>query len=1048
MESEGPWRGWQYDEVVTVALDSLLEALRGDPELGPQIVETLYLPEESARYGDLEVPLSDPVRLALAARGIERLWSQQADGLSALAAGDDVLVTTPTASGKSLIFQLPVLEALARGEAGRALFLFPLKALGQDQKGKFDDLVAATGLDPGEARCEIYDGDTPRAQRRRILADPPRVVISNPDMLHLGILPSWQNWTPFLEQLRWIVLDELHTYRGIFGCHFHHVLRRLDRICRSLGAEPQIIASSATAGNAAEFARQLADRPFHWVGETGSPREGRHLVLCQPASSTYTTTLQLLIFFLERGLKTIVFTKARRITELLYKWLEQQAPQLAPKVANYRSGFLPEERREIERSLFEGQLDGVISTSALEMGIDVGGLDACILVGYPGSMMATWQRSGRVGRSGRESITAMVALPDALDQYFLSSPRELVDRPLEQLILDPSNEPVSKGHLQCAAAEKPLSRELDAGYLERHAAAIGDLLLSGDLVEAADGTEIFSARNRPHRHINLRGGGDSFAILDADRDRVIGTVDGVRVLHECHLGAIYLHSGRQYLVRELDLEGRKVHAERAQVEYFTVPLTEKKTDVLEVLEERRVGPLRAWLGRLRVTERVVGFERKHIRGREVIDRHSLDLPPISYETVGMWWAAPPAIEASIRESGEHFMGSLHATEHAAISLMPLVALCDRGDIGGISIPLHPQVRSGCIFIYDGHAGGVGISARGFECLEDLLGRVLELLAQCPCESGCPSCVVSPKCGNGNRPLDKKGAEHFLRLLLSQEEGQAVDGEAPEPAWSEPGWQPPEAEPSLVSDTRLRWNGEQDSQPAREEESIDLPRGKRYRPRSAAWLEDPERVEGPVAASAARGPRDPRRGQDLAGPPRPQRSVETVLFDLETQKSAKEVGGWSNSHRMLVAVGVVCHLQEGRFEVFDEAGVGDLIERLEQADLVVGFNIRRFDYAVLSGYTGVDLNRILPTLDLLEEVHRQLGRRISLNALASETLGAEKSADGLQSLEWVRQGRLDLVEEYCRHDVEILRDLYLFGRRMGHVLYRDKNDRVLKLKVEW
>jgi len=397
------------------------------------------------------------------------------------------------------------------------------------------------------------------------------------------------------------------------------------------------------------------------------------------------------------------------------------------------------------------------------------------------------------------------------------------------------------------------------------------------------------------------------------------------------------------------------------------------------------------------------------------------------------------------------MSSLHAAEHAAISLMPLVARCDRGDIGGISIPLHPQVRSGCIFIYDGYPGGVGISARGFECLEDLLGRVLELLERCPCQEGCPSCVVSPKCGNGNRPLDKQGAAHFLRLLLSKEEGQPISVEAPEPAWSEPGWQPPEAQPSLLSDTRLVWDAEQASLPAKDVAPVDLPRGKHYRGRSADWLEERDAVVDPVdpvAVPRARERRGGRSGRVFAGPPRPRRSVETVLFDLETRRSAREVGGWFNSHRMLVAIGVVCHLQEGRFEVFDEDGVNELIDRLRHADLVVGFNIRRFDYGVLSGYSGVDYNRTLPTLDLLEEVYRQLRRRISLNDLVRETLGVEKSADGLQSLEWVKQGRLDLVEEYCRHDVEILRDLYLFGRRMGHVLYRDKDDRVLKLRVDW
>ena len=1048
---------------MSLALGSLVQELQGDKRLGPQIGAALHLPAEPARYAEADLELPESVGRALAREGARRLWAHQAEGLMALRRGDNVLVTTPTASGKSLIFQLPVLEEAATGGAGKALFLYPLKALGQDQKAKFDHLATAAGLDDAVAGAAIYDGDTPRAERRRILAEPPRVVISNPDMLHLGILPSWQKWEPFLADLRWVVLDELHTYRGIFGCHFHHVLRRLERVCRAVGSKPQIVASSATAENAGEFAGTLAASEFHWISDSGAPREGRHLVLCQPATSPYTTTLQLLVYFLERGLKTIVFTKARRITELLFKWLKQQSPAMAGRVANYRSGFLPQERREIERALFEGRLDGVISTSALEMGIDVGGLDACILVGFPGSIMATWQRAGRVGRSERESVTALVALPDALDQYYLARPDDLVARPCEHLIVDPTNEPVSGSHLQCAAAEKSLLREEDARYLARHSETVDKLLGEGDLVESADGAEIYCPRQRPHRSVNLRGGGETFTVIDADRDRVIGTVDGVRVLHECHLGAIYLHAGRQYLVRELDFAGRKAHAEYANVEYYTSPLTEKKTEVLEILDQRRKAPLHAWLGRLRVTERVVGFERKRIRGQEVLDRHDLDLPPVSYETVGFWWAAPPTVEAAVRAAGEHFMGSLHAAEHATISLLPLVALCDRGDVGGISIPHHAQVRSGAIFVYDGHPGGVGIANRGFERLEELLGKVADLLVSCACEEGCPSCVVSPKCGNGNRPLDKGGALHFLRLLLGrqsateQSTGEPSAGERstrelspgvesheeppvgetvtlPTPEWEEPDWAPPEAPPDDHRAGSLVW---------RTDEDLDSPLaataglGKRDHGRSPAWLEPSGVVLPPRLGPGAPARRPPRRSTGVekrppvfAGPARPRRSVDTVLFDLETQRSSKEVGGWNKSHRMLVAVGVVCHLQEGRFETFFEDRTLDLIERLRAADLVVGFNIRRFDYEVLSGYTGIDYNRKLPTLDLLEEVHRRAGRRIGLNDLARETLGAEKSADGLQSLEWVRQGRLDLVEGYCRHDVEILRDLYLYRASHG------------------
>ncbi len=1125
-------------------LGSALAACR-EGRLGRQLVHSVLLPALPARYGELDPPLAPPLAAALARGGVTRLFSHQAAGIAAVRRGESVLLTTPTASGKSLVFQLPPLEEAIRGGSGKALYLFPLKALGQDQRGKFVALAEAAGLGPEIAGCEIYDGDTPRAKREAIRRDFPRVVVSNPDMLHLGVLGAWTGWGPFLADLRWIVLDELHTYRGIFGSHFHHVLARFLRLCRAVGSEPAIIASSATAGNAGDFAAALTGRRLTEIATSGAPREGRHLFLFRPDGSPYTTALQLLVSCLRAGLKTIVFTKARRITELLYSWLARGEPELARRVASYRAGFLPEERRGIERDLFAGKLDGVISTSALELGIDIGGLDACILVGYPGSMMATWQRSGRVGRAGRESLTAMVALPDALDQYLLDHPDEFLGRPCERLIVDPGNEPVARAHLVCAAAELPLSKGGDREYLERHAATVGDLLRETKLLATAEGDELVSPRRRPQRDVNLRGSGRTFAIEDIGRGRVIGTVDGVRVFHECHPGAVYLHAGRQFLVEELRLDERRVRAAAADVDYFTTPLTEKETEILAVLRERRDGPdgrLRVRLCQLKVTEWVVGFQRKRIQGQEVIDQQELDLPPSEWETVGVVWEAPRAVQETLAREGEHFMGALHASEHAAISLVPLLALCDRGDLGGISMPFHPQVGCGCVFLYDGHPGGVGIAARAFEELPELLTRVLSLLDSCPCDDGCPSCIQSPKCGNGNRPLDKGGAARVLRLLLGQEEAaiEWTDAEPLEPIPREvqveeglgagarsgssrdslPVGHPERSEGSgrgsfrilAPSPTQILRSAQDDRHGLRNEplerpslgSSIESPsdsarsrnrqrggwrgvegsrlsRGAGEAPSSSARRRPASTevgyhaVTGPAAGPPARQPRFDLSSRPV--PPRPSRLAAvlswlrtrltgrpqlptvaagssfppggTVLFDLETILSAAQVGGWGNSHRMGISVAVACHLESGRFELFPEERVQELHGALLAADLVVGFNIRRFDYSVLAGYTGADYARTLPTLDLLDEIHARLGFRLGLDHLAQETLGTAKSADGLQCLEWVQAGRLDLVEPYCRKDVEILRDLFLHGRREGCVYYRDKTgDRKLRLPVAW
>jgi DEAD/DEAH box helicase domain-containing protein len=980
-----------------VALAAALEALRS--RLGAELVAELELPAEPARFGAPAPPLAAPLAGALAAAGAGRLWSHQAEALAAARAGENVLVTTATASGKSLVFQLPVLEEALAGGPGRALFLFPLKALGQDQRAKLAALAAAAGLDEESAGCAIYDGDTPAHERARIRRRPPRVLITNPDMLHLGLLPHAGAWSEFLRDLRWIVLDELHAYRGVFGCHLHHVLARLLRHARALGARPCFIAASATAAGADEFAAALAGAPFRWIASSGAPRDARRFLLVRPLASPYTTALDVFSTLIGRGQKTIAFTKARRITELLWTWLARRDRELARRVRSYRAGFLPEERREIERRLFAGELDGVLSTSALELGIDVGGLDACVLVGYPGSAMATWQRSGRVGRSGRPSLTVLVALPDALDQWLLDHPSQLLERPLERLVVDPDNELVARQHLVCAAVERPLSPAADAALLERFAPVVGELLHEGKLVRSADGAEIVSTVRRPTRDVSLRGTGASFTIQRAGSGTTVGLVDGARVFSECHPGAIYLHGGRPYGVRALDLEGRRVEVEPAEVDWYTSPLSEKETEILDVRAELAGGALRAAWGNLRVTERVVGFERRRNQGQDVLDRQPLDLPPVSFEAHGLWFHAPPGAEARFAASGRGLLGALHAVEHAAIGLLPLSVLCDRNDLGGISLSFHPQLAGPGVFVYEGHAGGVGIAARAFRDLPGLLARVAELLERCPCEDGCPSCVQSPKCGNGNRPLDKAGALELARELAAGAAGATIETPTAVQASGEPG-------------------------------------AGRLPMRGAAGA-------APVAKRSARGLADASGARLAAG-----RGRRTVLFDVETLRSAAEVGGWGRAHRMGIAVAVALLLEEGRFATFREPGVPDLIALLKSADLVVGFNSRRFDYAVLSGYTGEDYARTLPTLDLLESLRARLGYRVGLGHVARETLGADKTADGLQSLEWVRAGRLDLVEEYCRRDVELLRDVYLFGRREGHVLVADRAAGRIRVDVDW
>jgi len=956
---------------------SLRDALRHHEVLAAQAPETAPVPDALAHLAPL-----------LAARGIRALYEHQARALDWISRGDDVVLATPTASGKTLVYNLPVL-ADAIGDDGasvHALYLFPLKALERDQHERLEADVAALPAGLRRPTVAVYDGDTPEARRRKLRATPPNVLITTPDMLHAGILPTHPAWAPFFRGLRTIVVDELHAYRGIFGAQIAQVLRRCLRVAASYGARPRIVAASATIANPGELAEALTGRPFRVVEADSAPRPRRHVLLYQPDGSAYTAAARLFRAAVGRGLRTIAFTKARRVTELLHTWVTEAEPGLAGKVSSYRAGFLPEERREIERRLFSGDLVGVISTSALEMGIDVGGLDVCILVGYPGSQIATWQRAGRVGRS-REALVALVAQPDALDQYLVTHPRVFFSRAFEHAVLDPHNADVAAAHLPCAAAEIPL-REGEPWLASPGARAnLARLEDEARLLRSESGGEWFPARRFPHREVDLRGAGQSYDIVLADGDdarrreddgarerRTVGTIGASRVFAECHVGAIYLHRGRQYLVTELDTEERTVSVRAVDVGFYTQALSEKETEILSRDRARPAGNFRLVQGRLRVTTRLTGFERRRVQGQELLSTEPLDLPPTSFDTTGIWLEIPDEVPRAQKAAGLHPMGGLHATEHAALSLFPLFALCDRHDVGGISTVRHAQVGRAAIFFYDGHTGGVGLAASLFDRAEAWLSATLDLVESCPCEAGCPACVHSPKCGSGNRPIDKAASIGTLRLLLAREPLPALPAESP--------------------------------------------------------------LERAAAAPAA-------EPAPASAPPPPR----LVFFDLETQRSADEVGGWHNAHLMRVSLGVLYDLRDDRFETYREREVAGLLDRLAAADLVVGFNVRRFDYAVLRGYTDTDLDA-LPTFDLLEALHGRLGFRVSLGHLATETLGHPKSADGLQALAWWREGRFAELEEYCRRDVALLRDLFTFALREGHLNLRTRSGERVRVPTRW
>jgi DEAD/DEAH box helicase domain-containing protein len=1000
---------------VQVLIDRVLRS----EKFGDDVVRVATVPARPAVYGSLARPLPEPLVLALRDLGIDRPYAHQAEAIDRVRAGEDVLTVTPTASGKSLVYLVPTLETSLVRPGARALYLFPYKALAQDQLQGLLEMSGAlarrggvvAGREPAglpmslgrPISAAIYDGDTPDRERRRIKADPPDVLITNPDMLHLGILPHHDDWRVFLQHLAYVVVDELHVYKGIFGSHLHHILHRLERLAASYGSRPRFIASSATIANPGSLGEGLTGRPFSVVDKNGAPCAEKRVLFLNPRGSPYTASTALLAWALEEGFRAIAFTKARKITELLHSWLLQAAPHLRGFVSAYRSGYLPEERREIEKRLFEGTMKGVIATSALELGMDIGGLDVCLLVGYPGSIVSSWQRIGRVGREDRASLTILIAMPDALDQYFMANPEEFLTRGFEEVVFDPANRTIARAHLVCAAAEMPLRDPEDRlCYGGQAFQVVRDLEREGALARDAEGQRWFTMRRRPQRDVNLRSIGSTYSILDEDANRVIGTIDAVRAFHETHSGAIYLHHGQQYLVRDLSIDTRKVRVVPVDVDYYTEVRGEKETEILEVLESRTAGVLQASLGRLRVTEVLTGYEKRRLFGRDRLGFFELSLPPLTFETVGLWIALPEALREMVLGREGHFMGGIHAAEHAAISLFPLLAICDRGDIGGISYPFHPQVGGPAIFVYDGYPGGVGLAAKGFADLERLLSKTATLVDACPCEGGCPSCIQSPKCGNGNNPLDKAAARLILDVLGGR---QALEGaqRAPVRASAIGPAAPRCVEVSGGPGPRLMGRGD-------ESEPLPVPM---------------------------------RRGSEKQAPGREQ----TLFFDLETQRSAEEVGGWQNVAAMKLALAVTFNEASSQFKTHYEKDVGSLLLDLVMADRVVGYNIDRFDLPVLKGYTEWDLSRIR-TFDMLADIYRRLGFRLKLSDLAQATLGVGKIADGLQSLQWWKEGRLDLIEQYCRKDVEVTWNLFRFGRENGYVLYRDRDARQIRLPVEW
>ncbi len=750
-----------------------------------RVVHVEEMAPKPPRYARLSVPLPDELKEALTRRGVEHFYVHQARAIELALGGQDVVVATGTASGKTLCYNVPVLARLLGDFRRRALYLFPTKALAQDQVRALRELTDHPRL--RRVVFATYDGDTPRHERSR-LRRRAHILLTNPDMLHVGILPNHQRWSTFLSRLDYVVIDEAHAYRGVFGSHVACLLRRLWRLCDLYGSSPTVVAASATIGNPREHLERLTGRRVEVVDQDGGPRGRRTFVLwnppcltpaCGSRRSPNVEAAELLAALVRAGLRALVFTRARKVAELILIYARRRLQdhardqELAARLAAYRAGYLPEQRREIERRLFEGELMGVTATNALELGIDVGSLDAVVMVGFPGTVASMWQQAGRAGRGGREGLAVLIGQENPLDQYVLHHPEALFGRPVEQARIDPQNPYVLRDHLMCAAYEHPLDEADRERFGPAFDRTVSELLALNVLAEW-NGRLAYAPRDYPAQRVNIRSMGGAPYLLcvrdEGGRPRVLETVEAESAFERVHPGAIYLHQGEPYWIEALDIERRTAWAVPVEVEYYTQPRVLTDVRLVRHWAAREVGDTTAFLGEVEVTQQVVGYKRLRHGSEQVVGEEWLELPATHFPTVGVWWHVPAGWAARLRARGFSFEGALHAFEHAAIGLLPLFAMCDRWDIGGVSTALHPDTGAPLICVYDGHQGGVGIAERGFDVLEEWWQAVLDLVQTCRCEDGCPACVQSPKCGNQNMPLDKGGAIMLAYLLLGQNPG--------------------------------------------------------------------------------------------------------------------------------------------------------------------------------------------------------------------------------------------------------------------------------------
>jgi len=756
---------------------SFLPRLKKHPAYRDQIVHVQHIAPTDASYGELDKPLHPKLQASLEANHLFPLYSHQSKAVNLVRSGRNVVVVTPTASGKTLCYNIPVLDTILTQKGSRALYLFPTKALAQDQLRSLRELTIDQKV---KLNYDTFDGDTPQNERAAIKRSA-EIILSNPDMVHLGILPNHSSWRELLSRLRYVVIDEAHVYRGVFGSHVANVIRRLRRLCAQYGSNPQFICCTATIANPGEHVERLTGQTFEVVSEDGSPHGGKEFVFWNPPlideaksarrSANSEATL-LLTELMKHDIRSLVFARSRRLTELIYVYvrdqLKKEEPKLALRVKPYRAGYLAEDRRQIERELFDGELLAVVATTALELGVDIGSLDATVLTGYPGSIASTWQQAGRSGRGRDKSLSFLIGVANPLDQYLMRHPEFFFGKSHENALINPDNMHILKPHVLCAAWEKPLTGSDEKLFGDNFSTAVSELERAGLLHKRARGWYPSPRVEYPAEEINIRStSSHNYFLVEAGSGRLLETIEEANAFFQIHPGAIYLHQGDSYLVTALDLTGHTASAVLTEAQYYTQTKDITEISIIKPKLRKTVGGLGVYLGDVEVTTTVLGFKKKRVFTEEVLGEEPLELPPHTFPTVAVWFDIPSQVEEMLGKQGLDFAGGLHAVEHAAIALLPLFALCDRNDIGGVSTPLHQDTGKSQIFIHDAYPGGIGISEKGFDIITELWEATLKTIIECPCQDGCPGCIQSPKCGNNNEPLDKKAAQVILEELLGK-----------------------------------------------------------------------------------------------------------------------------------------------------------------------------------------------------------------------------------------------------------------------------------------